>query len=272
MILFWPAFHTDFSRFSKQKQQGKEVGRLNFVCLFPGILAPFFGGVIIGQFGYPTLFVVILCLLFASAIPLFLSKEVYQIYTDSYKEVLERIKKKKNKHLNLALVSYSVEAGINFLLWPLFLTILAISFEAIGGLSSVALSVGALFTLYMGKITDRVKPKKLLVIGSILNSGAWLGKFFVFEPISAFLAQSFYRFSRTAVGIPFQTIFYNKAKAKGEEIDEFIILREVVINVNRALLFLFFALIFLFTSKVNITFIFAAVFSLMLMFLLKKGK
>ena len=105
MILFWPAFHTDFSRFSKQTQQGKEVGRLNFVCLFPGILAPFFGGVIIGQFGYPTLFVVILCLLFASAIPLFLSKEFYQIYTDSYKKVLERIKKKKNKYLISARLS-----------------------------------------------------------------------------------------------------------------------------------------------------------------------
>lgn len=269
MILFWPAFHTTFARVSEKTKQGKEVGKLNFVCIFPGITAPFLGGMIIGYFGYPTLFVTILCILFTSAIPLFLSKEVYQIYTDSYLKIFKKILHKKSQYLNLALVSNSIESGINYLLWPLFLATLSISFKVIGGLSSVALGVGALFTLYMGRITDKAKPKKLLAIGSILTSGAWLGKFFVFEPISAFLAQSFYKLSRTAAGIPFQSLFYKKAKAKGPEIDEFIILKEVLVNISRFAMFLIFAAIFLIVPKINIAFIFAAAFSLIFIFLAK---
>ncbi len=270
MLFFWPAFHTDFSKFSRQSEEGKEVGKLNFICTFPGILAPLFGGIIIERFGYSTVFIVILCLLITSAIPLFLSREVYQIYTDSYKETIERIRKKKNRYLNLSLIAESCETGINFFLWPLFLITLGISFENIGGLSSVALMVGAFFTLYMGKITDKIKPKRVLIVGSILTSGAWIGKYFVFDTISGFLAQSIYRLFRTSAQIPFQTIFYDKAKDHGSEMDEFIILREMIVNLSRSVLFLVFSGIFLFTSKVNITFPFAAVFSLMFMLILKK--
>ena len=103
---------------------------------------------------------------------------------------------------------------------------------------------------------------KLLNIGSVLNAGAWFGKVFVSGPASAFLAQSFYRFSRSALEIPFQAIFYSKAREKGEEVDEFIVYREIVFNGGRGLLFLFLAFLFVFTSQLNIAFLVAMVCSL----------
>ena len=267
VILFWPAYHTIFVRSTERKKLGKEVGKLNFAAALPGILAPTIGGTIIFLFGYPALFIAVLCVLLASAIPLFLSSDVYQIYTDSYLKAHKRIFKKENRYHNLAFAFIGMETVINTCIWPLFLIILSIGYVAIGGIATVGLIVALLFALYIGRITDKINKTKLLFIGSILNSGAWLGKFFVVSPVSAFLAQSFYRFSRTAAGIPFQTIVYKKAEDKGAEVDEFIVYRDIVIALSRCFLLLVLAGIFVIVSDIRFAFILAALFSLGFVFL-----
>ena len=252
---------------------GKEVGKLNFVSAFPGILAPVIGGTVIASYGYSTLFIAVLCLLFASIIPLFLSKDVHQIYTDSYLKAYQRVLKPENKYHNLAFAAAAMEGIVNTYLWPLFLVIISIGYIGIGSITTVASFIAVLFMLYIGKITDKMSKSRLLNIGSILTFGSWIGKFFVINPISAFLAQAFYRFSRTSVLIPFQSIMYQKAKDKGTEIDEFIIYRDIVINLSRFVLLIFLAgafFIFPISSlKINFIFLLAALFSLGLMFLKK---
>ena len=266
-ILYWPAFHTDFARFSEKKQLGKEVGKLNFVLTFPGILAPTIGGAIVATVGYPALFIAVLVVLFSSAIPLFLSKEVHQIYTDSYLKAFQRIRKPENKYHNLAFAANGMEGMINTYLWPLFLAILAIGYFTIGNITTIALLISLLFTLYIGRITDRRSKTELLAIGSTLTSLSWLGKFFVINPLSAFLAQSFYQLSRTAAAIPFQAVWYDKAEKKGPDIDEFIVYRNIVRSLSSCFLFIILAGIFFIFPKINIAFIIAAVLSLCLMFL-----
>ena len=269
IIFFWPAYHTNFARVSEGKKLGKEVGKLNFVVALPGILAPAIGGTIIALFGYPALFVTVLAVLFSSAIPLFLSKDIHQIYTDSYLGAYQRIFKKENRYHNLAFAIFGIEATINNCIWPIFLAILAIGYITIGSVTTVALMVSLFFTLYMGRITDRLNKTKLLTIGSALTSGAWLGKFFVFSPISAFLAQGFYKFARTSAGIPFQTILYQKAEGKGAEIDEFIIYRGMAIAFPRCAFLIVLAGIFFVIPhiSINFAFILAAVFSLGFIFM-----
>ena len=269
-ICFWPAFHTDFARFTERKEIGKEVGRLNFVSVLPGILAPAIGGAIVASYGYSTLFITVLCLLFASAIPLFLSKDIHQIYTDSYLKAYQRLKKPENKYHNLAFAANAMEGIINGYLWPLFLVVISVGYISIGSIATVASFAAILFTLYVGRITDRMPKIRLLTIGSLLTFGAWIGKFFVVNPVSAFLAHSFYRLSRTSATIPFQAIVYQKAKDKGPEVDEFIVYRDIVINLSRFFLLLFLACLFLIfpvVLKINYVFILAAFLSLGFVFL-----
>ena len=267
MVLFWPAYHISFIQVSETKKIGKEVGKLNFVVALPGILAPFIGGVIISFFGFATLFVAVLCVLISSAIPLFLSRDIHQHYSDTYLGVYKRIFKKQNRYYNLAFISQGLETLINIRVWPLFLIISSIGYLAVGSITTISLAVSLLFTLYMGRITDRVSKTKLLAIGSVLTSGAWIGKFFVIGSASAFLAQSFYRFARTSAEIPMQSLVYEKAKNKGEELDEFIIYRDMVIGISRCFFLIILASIFYILPNVNIAFLLAAVFSLGFMFL-----
>ena len=72
---------------------------------------------------------------------------------------------------------------------------------------------------------------------------------------------------RVTAAIPFLTIFYERASLKGAEADEFIVYREILLNVSRCFFFIALAGIFFFIPKINIAFIFAAIFSLGFMFL-----
>ena len=266
---FWPAYHVNFLRVSEIAKLGKEVGKLNFVTAAPGILAPVVGGAIIAIFGYPTLFVAVLCVLISSAIPLLFSEDARTIYSDSYLDAYKRIFKKENRYYTLAFAANGIETVINLNLWPLFLITMAVGYLAIGGITTVALGVSLLFTLYMGRITDRMNKKKLLAIGSVLTSGAWFGKFFVVNPASAFIAQSFYKLSRTAAGIPYQTILYEKAEKEGHGTDEFIVYRNIVIALVRAIFFVILAGITFIIPGIRFTFILAAALSFGLLFINK---
>lgn len=146
--------------------------------------------------------------------------------------------------------------------------ILAISYTQMGGITTFALGMTALFTLYMGKVSDKIINRVwFLNIGSFLTSMAWIIKYFVVTPFNAFLAHILYGICRTSSSIPFQTLFYKKTFLKGAEADEFIVYREIIMNISRSLFFIILAGIFFVFPKINIAFIMAAVLSLGFMFL-----
>jgi MFS family permease len=268
MILFWPAFHTDFVRFSERDHRAMQIGKLNAICPIASIVSPVIGGLILQNFGYLVLFVVVLITLFASAFPLFLSKERHEIYTDSYKKAWQRIF--KNKNTSLALAFQGIEGGVAIYLWPIFMFLIGINYGKIGGITSFSLGVAALFALYMGKLAQRKEKGRILGVGSFLLSIAWIIKCFVKDALSAFLAQTFYRISRNSATIPFQAIIYEKASLKGAEADEFLIYREIILNITKLFSFLILAGIFYIFSEPRFGFLIAGLSALGLIFVIPK--
>jgi len=268
MTLFWPAFHADFCRFSEKSYQGTAVGKLNLACLIPTVISPIIGGWILTVLGYPTLFTVVLMILFASAIPLFLSKETHIVYTDSYRDAWSRIFKKKNRKTSLSIIANSIEWGINSYIWPIFMSILAIGYGAMGGITTFAIAMSGIFALYVGRSSNRLINRiRFLNVGSVLTSISWILKIFVATPFTAFLAHTLYRICRTTASIPFQTFLYRKASLRGAEMDEFLVYRAILFNVSKSFFFMFLAGLFFFIPQINLAFIMAAVFSLGFMFM-----
>lgn len=268
MTLFWPALHIDFARFSEGNYQGREVGKMNIALFAPIIISPIIGGIILSAAGYPALFLTVLVVLLASVIPMFLSKETHFIYSDSYQGAWGRIFKKENRRISLAFAADSIETSMVVYLWPIFMFILAIGYTTMGGITTFALGIAALFILYMGRISDAIINQIwFLNIGSILTSMAWIIKYFVITPFDALLAHALYKICRTSASIPFQTLFYKRASMKGKEVDEFIIYRQILINLSCFFFFIILAAIFVFIPKINIAFVIAAIISLGFMFL-----
>ena len=233
MLLFWPAFHIDFARFSSKITRGRDVGKLNVVRLLPMIVSPIFGGWILVLFGYPVLFAMVLVVLMTSIIPLLYAKETHEVYIDSYKGAWKRAWKKENIQTSIAFISDGLEIIIAAVLWPLFLFSLAITFESMGAIASFALVISSLFMLYIGKVSDTTERPWLLNIGALWTGISWVIKYFIVTTFDAFLAHTLYRLSRSAAAVPFQTFFYEKAAGKEAEADEFIISREIIVNVSR---------------------------------------
>ncbi|MDZ4231625.1 MAG: MFS transporter, partial [Candidatus Pacearchaeota archaeon] len=267
MLLFWPAFHTDFARFSSEQRRGREVGRLNVISLIPLIVSPALGGWVLASFGYPVLFIVVLVVLLASSLPLFYCKETHEAYEDSYKKAWKRAWRRENRGTTAGFAFAGLEHIIYFLFWPLFLFVLAVHFDSIGAIASLALVASSLFMLYVGRVSDTQDRSWLLNIGALWTSVSWVLKFFVTTAFDALLAHTLYRISLAAANIPFQTFFYEKAASKGPEADEFVVHREIIVNVSRFFLLSLLALVFfLFPSlPVHGMFLVAAVFALGLM-------
>ena len=267
---FWPAFHVDFVRFSRQDHLGRNVGWLNVMLLIPAVIGPLIGGAILNSFNYAVLFAVCLVILLISFVPLSFAKESREVYVDSYHNAFKRIFDKENLRLDLAFASNGMELAINSYLWPLFLIILSIKYLDIGGIASISLAIGVIFSLYLGKISDSKRKVKTLNWGAFLTSTAWIFKFFVRTPLNALLAQSYYRLSRTAAAIPFKTIFYQEAAKRKTEADEFIIYREIIMNMSKFFLLMFLAILFFVFPQVNIGFLLASLISLGLILLGKE--
>ncbi|MDA1337691.1 MAG: MFS transporter [bacterium] len=268
LLLFWPAFHTDFARFSSKQSRGGDVGKLNVMRLLPMIVSPILGGWVLVLFGYPTLFAMVLMVLLASIVPLLYSKETHEVYSDSYKGAWKRAWKKENIATSIAFATNGLEIIVAAVFWPLFLFSLAISFESMGAMASFALIISSLFMLYIGKIADTKERPWLLNIGALWTGISWIIKYFIATTFDAFLAHALYRLSRSAAAVPFQTFFYEKASVKDAEADEFIVNREIIVNVARFVFLMLAALVFwLFPSlPINGIFFGAAILSLGFMF------
>lgn len=268
LLLFWPAFHTDFARFSSKESRGRDVGKLNVMRLLPMIVSPILGGWILVLFGYPVLFAMVLVVLLASIIPLLYAKETHEVYTDSYKGAWARAWKKQNIKTSIAFISNGLEVIIVSIFWPLFLFSLAITFESMGAIASFSLIISSLFMLYIGKVSDTAERPWLLNIGALWTGISWVIKYFIATTFDAFLAHTLYRLSKSAAAVPFQTFFYEKAAEKGAEADEFIVNREIIINVTRFIFLGLAAVVFWVFPLLPINGIFfgAAVLSLGFMF------
>ena len=269
MAMFWPAFHTDFSRFSSQESRGKESSRVNVAMILPTILSPLIGGAVLTVFGFPVLFTIVAIVLFASALPLFFRAEYDEVYTDNYQRAWGRIFKKRNYKNSIAFMSDGLEMLIHFYVWPIFLFVIAVNFSEIGGITSFTLVASSIFMLYVGRIADTEDRSWLLNVGAVMTGMAWILKSFITGVFDALLAQTIYRIARGAATVPFRAFFYEKAASKGAEADEFVIYREIVMNIGR---FFFFAILagifFVFPElPIQLMFVIAAFLSIGLVFL-----
>lgn len=269
-LLYWPAFHIGFSRFSEERSRGKQLSYRHLVAALASSLAPLIGGLILVKFGYPALFAIVLILLFSSIFPLFLSQEVHETFTDSFQKAYREVFQKKYKNKAVALFAEGAEGMIHITIWPIFLYILSVSYSSIGIISSVALFAGLLFALYMGRLIDKMGHGKYLALGAWLNALTWPIKMFAHTPLDAFLVHTMHQFTRLSAYMPFSTLFYDWTARHDANRDRFVIFREMTHNIGGGVVMFFFAGLFLFTENIALAFPVAGVFAL-LMTLFTKG-
>jgi MFS family permease len=233
-IFFWPAYHTDFIRSSDHNHRGRQYGFAVALSYLGSIAGPVAGGFIIADYGFDALFIAVLFILISAAVPLFFSKDFKGRYHDSYEKSFNFLFSLKNIKKTIAFAGAGAQTGIHILVWPVFLFMLAINFSSIGVLTSATVFLGILFSLAMGKITDKSRRHILIRRFSPFFSIISFLKFFSKGVLSAFLFQSLYGIAHSFIYIPYVSIFYDDAEIQGESIERYVIYREMAHHIGRA--------------------------------------
>ncbi|MFH1597913.1 MAG: MFS transporter [Patescibacteria group bacterium] len=263
-LFFWPAFHTDFAKFSKKEIRGTQISRLALVTTIGQVTGPLLGGLIIVKFGWPVLFIIVMVLLIVSTFPLFMSPDIHEVYSFTYKQAVSRLFTKKRWKRTLAFAAQGAESKVAIWIWPIFLYLLIPDFVKIGWLTTSILFITVFLVIFLGKQLDKGKRKVILRIGSILNSSGWLFKIFVTSIPQVFVADTYSRFAQRSLNIPFLTIFYDKAAKRGSYLDEYIIFREMSHALGSVVMFALTLWIYAITGTLIWAFIIAAIGSLFL--------
>lgn len=260
-VTFWPAFHIDFTGSAKDKELGRETGLYRILRSIATILGPILGGFIIANYSYTVVFIVVLVLLAVAFVPLFWSPEIKNVYTDTYRSILNFFTKKKGEVMGIVQGTQTSIFTLNKILWPILLFLLAIDFDQLGAIASGGFLVGIAVNTFVAKKLDTSKGKTTTLTWKLSNlfiGATLIFKGFVSGIWSALIADVLYNSGYQVNSLSYGTFVYKKAREGDGRNDEYIVKREVAVDLMRGFLMLVLGGLFYFNA-ISLSFAFVLV-------------
>jgi MFS family permease len=229
--LYWIPINSNFAKYSHKWRRGTEVGYLIGLIKIISLLAPLIGAALIAFFGFSILFFVVCIAFLLTALPLFATRE--------YRPRLRRSWRKIFSGANLSFFGAFISKGTLFgvaNLWPIFVFLIFGKYLLVG-LAASATGVGAaIFTVFVGKLSDRIDRNKLIKIGGLANFIVWFLAVFAGGSWYVFAISFSFGFVFALVHIPFFAIACDAASR--QNIAEFMAFRTIGINIGRVVIFI----------------------------------
>lgn len=267
-IFHWIPYHIDFAKFTDNKNRGREVGLLEATTNVIGVLAPFAAGIILSRFNFDVLFVIAIVIYLVSILPLLTIPKTHEKFSWTYAQTWRELFSKKRRKIMLAHFADGSEQSIGLVIWPIFIfELLHGNYFQIGTLAAFVTGATILLQLVVGKYTDsKIVREHLLKYGSILYSIGWIVKIFVATAFHIFIADAYHRFVKIFMRLPFDALTYESTSDAGHFVDELTVLNEMSLQIGKASMFIAVIILASFIS-INLTFILAAVASILLNFI-----
>ncbi len=264
---FWLPFQTDSAKFSSKKNRGKQFGVIFSISSALAIVAPIIGGFILDTWDFRVLTMVSLAVSLVSTIPFYFLPETKEEVSWSYRETFKYFFHPFNRRMVAAYMSDGAVGVIGGVFWPLFIFfIFDEKYKALGLVSGGVLLVGMLLRLVLGGLLDKFKKVRLVKIGTILNSTAWLLKAAVVTTFHVFAVSIYHTLVMIVLRTSLDTLVYEKAADRGHYIDEYTLIKEMAIHMGRVLILLLVACLLVFLPM-QVTFILASVATLFIILL-----
>lgn len=171
--LYWPAYHADFARYSDRLQRGKEVSSMLTLGTFLATLGPFLGGTVVALSGFQSLFAIVIILILISNIPLFLTKHAMRKRRVSPGYFWRFLSAPQTRRRLVAYAGFGEELVV-LVVWPIMIFLAVRNAFAFGSVIAVAGILTALVTLYIGKLSDRLRRARIIRVGVLFTILAWL--------------------------------------------------------------------------------------------------
>lgn len=169
-VLFFSAFHTDFSKVKHSAHGGSEIGWLYIMERVGAVLGPLVGGLVAYLFAPEYTFAVSIFLLLIASLPLFMTNEPVRLH-----QKLD-FKKLKLKDIKSDLLSYgffSVEVPVSVVVWPLFAGVIVFKdnpYIQLGSILSISVVLSIVLARMIGKTVDNKQGRRLLRLNASLNA------------------------------------------------------------------------------------------------------
>lgn len=209
--LYWPAYHANFSKYSADSEEGREIGSLNILTSFTFIIGPAIGGFILHQWGFHVLFILVAIMFLLSNIPMLLTKERFVSEPVDYKDSYKKLFKKGNRKKFFAYLGFGEEILV-VVVWPIFISLFIKDMLSIGELVAVTTLITMLATLVIGRLSDKMNRRKILRTGSLLYSIVWFFRLIIQTQWGVFIIDGLSRVSKNLVAVPLIAIIYDDAK------------------------------------------------------------
>lgn len=263
---YWTALHTDFARFSSDRNRGMHIGGFRALSILASLLGPLFGGLVVAEFGFPILFLVAILIEILALFPLLLTPDMHDPYELRMLQEFRSVFRKKRWRDILAFVGEGFEMKTGVYLWPIFLFTSLSGVVIIGGITTAALVVAMLVGLLIGRFIDLHGRRSVLRFGALLTTVAWTSRALVTTAMSIFFVDSFMKMVTNIYQVPYLALVYDRARSYKKNLEHYIVIRAIAHNIGAVLMLLIGILYFNSSLFLRPFFLIAALAPLLLLF------
>jgi len=257
--LYWVPYQVDFAHFIGHKHAGKHMAVYKNMLQIMNAITPLAGGILITRFGFGFVFMFAAFVLVATIIPTLSIRNIYERYEWGFIESFTQLFGHKNRALLYAYMADGAQATITSVIWPIFIfELLDGKYTSVGFITSLTVIVILFLNTAVGKFIDHVGEKKALRYSSIFAATGWFLKVFVDSAFQIFITDTYHRLGRAANRMSFDTATNEHAADNGHYIDEFTTLKEMALNLGRALMLIMVCILFYYFENIRVVFIIAA--------------
>jgi len=253
---FWNSYYTILSRFTLQKNLGKDLSLQQFFLQLITTLTPAISGLLILQSGFETVFLIGLTLsIFGVILTLHTHFPIVQD-TLSLKEFFQWLKEKQYELFAFSFPGKYINDSVHFL-WPLYVFFFLGSIEKVGYLYSTSLFIALLFTFIFGAFVDKSSSKKPFFASAGFLSLFWIFRTQVWSPLGIALIDAFERLTAGFHWLFFDKLFIKRAS--GNRALAYFVYSEIILSIFGSFFWLIIAILFLLNIGWNAIFIVAAI-------------
>lgn len=161
--VYWVSLNAEFVKNCDKIHAGEEVSHLIALPKLVSMVAPLLSALVLQAIGFEVVFGIVIALLFISVVPLFLSADTKKFFAFN----LAKFRLFFSRHLVIRLFSEGTIHTSEAIIWPLFI------FLRFGDIVSVGISASltglgiVIFTLIVGKLSDRFDRLLILRLGGL---------------------------------------------------------------------------------------------------------
>lgn len=157
ILIYWLARMSLMSLDGERSKYGHEISFMAITDRLVSILGPFVGGYLLTTGGFQSLFLVVTMISIVSALPMFFIRNHEIKDGISFSGLVEFVKEKENRHLNISFFGQGLNNAIDGFFWPVFFYLILKSYELMGGVSSVITALTIVMVYLAGRKFDRLR-------------------------------------------------------------------------------------------------------------------